>query len=149
MRKTMSPLFAYVQIDNDYARDRIMRTESRLVMGSLDLLERARARSEDSRKPNTSYAERLNLFMRRACCYLHRCTTSTVRSTKKLEAMLWILHGYYNFIRPHSSLKFGKVCRTPAMQAGIFDRHLTFREIFNWRPPPGSGQLSTVSLEIR
>jgi hypothetical protein len=72
-----------------------------------------------------------------------------VRSTKKLEAMLWILHGYYNFIRPHSSLKLGKVCRTPAMQAGIFDRHLTFREIFSWRPPPGSGPSNTVSLEIR
>ena len=78
MRKTLSPLCAYVQIDNDYARDRISRTESRLVMGSRDLLERAKARSEDSKKPNTSYAERLNLFMRRACCYLQRRTTSTV-----------------------------------------------------------------------
>ena len=149
MRKTMSPQCAYVQIDNHYARDRILRTESRLVMGSIALLEQARARSEDSKKPNTSYAERLNLFMRRGCAYLHRRTTSTVRATKKLESMLWILHAHYNFVRPHSSLRFGKVCRTPAMQAGIFDRHLTIREILKWRPPPGGTRSNTVSLEIR
>jgi len=37
---------------------------------------------------------------------------------------------------PHSSLRFGKVTRTPAMQAGLFDRPLSFREIFSWVPPP-------------
>jgi transposase-like protein/IS1 family transposase len=149
MRKTMSPTCAYVQIDNRYARDRIVRTESRLVLGGLELLEQPRARSEDSKKPNTSYVERLNLFVRRGCCYLHRRTTSTMRSTNKLESMLWILYGYYNFIRPHSSLRFGKVCRTPAMQAGILDRALSFREIFKWRPPPETARSMSVSLEIR
>ena len=47
-----------------------------------------------------------------------------------------MLRCYYNFVRPHSALRFGKVTRTPAMQAGIFARALTFREIFSWVPPP-------------
>jgi len=37
---------------------------------------------------------------------------------------------YYNFIRPHSALKFGDETRTPAMQAGLVKNPLSFREIF-------------------
>lgn len=47
-----------------------------------------------------------------------------------------VLRCYYNFIKPHAALRFGDVTRTPAMQAEIFRRALTFREIFNWVPPP-------------
>lgn len=32
------------------------------------------------------------------------------------------------------ALLLGKVTRTPAMQAGLFDRPLTFREVFSWGP---------------
>ena len=35
-----------------------------------------------------------------------------------------------NFIRPHRALKFGKVIRTPGMQAGLVARRLRFRDIF-------------------
>ena len=37
---------------------------------------------------------------------------------------------YYNFVRPHGALKFGREIRTPAMQAGLTTRRLTFRDIF-------------------
>ena len=37
---------------------------------------------------------------------------------------------YYNFVRPHGALKFGRESRTPAMQAGLTTRRLTFRDIF-------------------
>ena len=37
---------------------------------------------------------------------------------------------YYNFVRPHGALKFGREIRTPAMQAGLTTRRLTFRNIF-------------------
>jgi hypothetical protein len=40
--------------------------------------------------------------------------------------------GYYNFVRPHGGRRFGKVVRTPAMQAGLARRPLTFREVFTW-----------------
>ena len=37
---------------------------------------------------------------------------------------------HYNFIRPHRALKFGREMLTPAMQAGLVSRPLTFRDIF-------------------
>jgi hypothetical protein len=41
-----------------------------------------------------------------------------------------LLQCHYNFIRPHRSLKLGEQRRTPAWQAGLVSRQLTFREIF-------------------
>jgi hypothetical protein len=49
--------------------------------------------------------------------------------------VLEILRGYYNFIKPHMSLRFGGVCRTPAMQVGCAKRRLTWRQILSWVPP--------------
>ena len=37
---------------------------------------------------------------------------------------------YYNCVRPHQALKFGKETRTPAQQAGLVSKRLTLREIF-------------------
>ena len=37
---------------------------------------------------------------------------------------------YYNFVRPHQALKFGKETRTPAQQAGLVSKHLTLRDLF-------------------
>ena len=39
-------------------------------------------------------------------------------------------HRYYSFIRPHGSLRFGRKTRTPAQQAGLTTRRLTWRDIF-------------------
>jgi hypothetical protein len=38
---------------------------------------------------------------------------------------------FYNFIRPHRALKFGREFRTPAWQAGLTNRLLTLRQIFS------------------
>jgi hypothetical protein len=37
---------------------------------------------------------------------------------------------YYNFIRPHRSLRFGRDVWTPAMMAEVANRELTFRSPF-------------------
>ena len=37
---------------------------------------------------------------------------------------------YYNFVRPHAALRFGREIRTPAMRAGLVTRRLTLREVF-------------------
>ena len=37
---------------------------------------------------------------------------------------------YYNFLRPHTALKFGTTVRTPATQAGLAKKRLSFREVF-------------------
>ena len=41
-----------------------------------------------------------------------------------------LLRCYYNFVRPHGAVKFGRETRTPAMQADLTTRRLTFRDIF-------------------
>jgi hypothetical protein len=41
-----------------------------------------------------------------------------------------LLRCYYNFIRPHRALKFGLEVRTPAIQAGLATKRLSFREVF-------------------
>jgi len=41
-----------------------------------------------------------------------------------------VVQCYDNIIRPHLALKFGRVCKTPAMQAGLAVRPLSFRDIF-------------------
>ncbi len=51
-------------------------------------------------------------------------------STDTLDAHLELLRCYYNFVRPHGALKFGRETRTPAMQAGLATRRLTLRDIF-------------------
>ncbi len=125
----------YVQVKNHYYRKGIRKSEKTLVLGTPDRLEDAMARSEDSRKPNTAYIERLNLHKRMCCSMLRRRTPAPGRSCARFKEALDLVRVFYNFVTPHGSLKFGKVKRTPAMQAGIFDRPLTFREIFSWVPP--------------
>ncbi len=41
---------------------------------------------------------------------------------------------HYNFLRPHRALKFVREVRTPAMQAGLTERHLSFRDVFSSIP---------------
>jgi len=90
----------------------------------------ALTRSEDSSTVNTSFIERLNLTIRQGSAYLSRRTLSHARLTDTLDAHLELLRCYYNFVRPHGALKFGRETRTPAMQAGLATRRLTLRDIF-------------------
>jgi len=139
MRKAFGPSVVYVQMDNRYKRDRIVRTRSRLVLGTGWKYEAALDRCEDSKRPNTAYIERLNLFLRFMCSYLRRRTPAKMRKPKKLADAIVLLRCFYNFIRPHSSLRFGRVTKTPAMQAEIFSQALSWRDIFRWIPPPKPG----------
>ena len=65
-----------------------------------------------------------------AAAYLTRRTTCHARCVQQLENQLEMMRCYYNFLRPHRVLKFGGETRTPAMQAGLARRRLSFREIF-------------------
>jgi len=96
-------------------------------------LEEALSNSEDSETLNTSFIERLNLTIRQGTAYLCRRTICQARSRERLEEHLELLRFHYNFSRPHRALKFGKEIRTPAMQAGLITRRLSFRDIFSLR----------------
>ena len=83
---------------------------------------------------NTSYVERHNLTMRMS---MRRFTRLTNAFSKKVENHAYAVALYtvwYNFIRPHSSLKG----QTPAQAAGLAETRLTMRqlvELFNERAP--------------
>ena len=109
---------------------RIIKVERRALHGAAWRFEDALNNSEDSSTLNTSFIERLNLTIRQSSAYLSRRTLSHARSTERLDEHLELLRCYYNFVRPHGALKFGREIRTPAMQAGLTIRRLTFRDIF-------------------
>jgi hypothetical protein len=108
-----------------------VKVERRALIGAPWRFEQALRDSEDSSKLNTSFIERLNLTMRQGSAYLFRRTICHARWKERLEDHLELLRCYYNFVRPHKALKFIREVRTPAMQAGLTTRRLTFREIFS------------------
>ena len=107
-----------------------MRVERRAVIGAAWRFADALTRSEDSSTVNTSFIERLNLTIRQRLGLPVTTTLSHARVQDTLEAQLELLRCYYNFVRPHGALKFGRETRTPAMQAGLATRQLTLRDIF-------------------
>jgi len=111
-------------------KDRVVKVDRCRVIGSRWQLEEALLRSEDSSKLNTSFIERLNLTIRQGSAYLYRKSACHARVAGNLEHHLDLFQCYYNFIRPHRALRFGGEVRTPAMQAGLASRRLSFREIF-------------------
>ncbi len=66
--------------------------------------------------------------------YLFRRTICHARWEERLEDHLELLRCYYNLVSPHRALKFGPEVRTPAMQAGLVSKRLSFREVFAAEP---------------
>ena len=130
IRRVFGPAALYAQVIKTRRHDRVVRVERRAVIGAAWRFDEALRRSEDSSTVNTSFIERLNLTIRQGSAYLSRRTLSHARSTDTLDAHLELLRCYYNFVRPHGALKFGRETRTPAMQAGLATRRLTLRDIF-------------------
>jgi IS1 family transposase len=121
----------YGQVIKTRRNDRIVKVERRTVIGGTWGLQQALRDFKDSSKLNTSFVERLNLTIRQGSAYLFRRTICQARWKEHLADHLELLPCYYNFVRPHRALKFGREVRTPAMQAGLTTRRLTFREIFS------------------
>jgi IS1 family transposase/transposase-like protein len=120
----------YAQVIKKWRKNRVIKVERRLIIGTKAKMEQLLFESEDSSTINTSFIERLNLTIRQGCAYLGRRTACHSRHKDFLADNLALQMCYYNFIRPHSALKFGDETRTPAMQAGLVKKQLSFREIF-------------------
>ena len=89
--------------------------------------------SEDSENLNTSFVERLNLTIRQGSAYLRRHSPCHARCADRLRWHVELLRCHYNFVRPHSALKFGRETRTPAMQAGLVSTRMKWSDIFTAR----------------
>ncbi len=120
----------YAQVIKKRRKNRVINVKRRLIIGTKQKMEQLLFESEDSTTINTSFIERLNLTIRQSCAYLGRRTACHSRRKDLLADNLELQMCYYNFIRPHSALKFGNEIRTPAMQAGLVKKQLRFREIF-------------------
>jgi len=122
------------QVIKKRLKNRVLRVNGKLVYGTGSQIEKALDNSEDSNNLNTSYIERLNLTIRQGSVYLCRRSACHAKEEEYLRKHLALLQCHYNFVRPHRTLKFGNLVKTPAMQAGIVSRRLSFREIFTARP---------------
>jgi len=121
------------QVIKKRRNNRVIRVDRNLIIGTDNQLESSLFNSEDSSTINTSFVERHNLTIRQGSAYLNRRTACHCRQEEYLEEHLQLLKCYYNFIRPHQSLRFGNEVRTPAMQAGLVCRKLSFRDVFPGR----------------
>ena len=129
----MAGICIYGQIVKTRRKERIVSVRRRIVCGTPSELEDALLHSEDSSKLNTSFVERHNLTIRQGSSYLCRRTACHAREERTLKEHLELLQLHYNFMRPHSALRFGAEVRTPAMQAGLASRKLCFRDVFMMR----------------
>lgn len=89
---------------------------------------------------STSLLERVNLTFRQALAPLVRKTLSFSKERTHLEQQTRFFHAFYNFVRPHMSLReqiadspsrFEQkyMLKMPAMAAGIADHVWSFREL--------------------
>jgi IS1 family transposase len=133
VRRLFGPACVYGQVIKTRRKNRVIRVERRIRIGTKSRLKDALLESEDSEALNTSFIERLNLTIRQGSAYLRRRSPCHARCKDKLGEHVELLRCHYNFVRRHSGLKFGRECRTPAMQAGLVTRPLSFRDIFTAR----------------
>ena len=78
----------------------------------------------------TSYVERQNLTIRMQMRRFTRLTNAFSKKRENLRAALALFFAYYNFCRPHSSLKTETVKKqTPAMANGLTDHVWTIGEL--------------------
>jgi len=124
----------YQQVVNVYRGGRVLRSNPRLVFGSRLAFDDAFERT-DSKKPNTSFIERLNLVQRTCCSFLRRRTASPARRIASIQNALEIVRLIYNYVRPHASLRTRSGVQTPAMAAGLLVRPLALLEVLRWRIP--------------
>lgn len=79
----------------------------------------------DKKLVSTSYVERQNLTMRMSMRRFTRLTNGFSKKVENLIASVSIHYMYYNFCRPHLSLKG----RTPAQAAGVTDRKWSVMDV--------------------
>ena len=120
----------YGQVLKTRRNNRVIRVERRLKVGTASRMKAALLASEDSETLNTSFVERLNLTIRQGSAYLRRRSPCHARGADQLRGHVELLRCYYNFIRPHRALRFGRETRTPAMQAGLVSTRLNWSDVF-------------------
>ena len=124
-KRLLTGICIYGQVIKRRRENRVVRVDRRLLLGTQGELEKLLFHSEDSSTLNTRFIERHNLTLRQSSAYLARHTPCHARRAEFLAGNLALLMAYYNFVRPHTALKFGKTLQTPAMLAGLAKKRLS------------------------
>jgi hypothetical protein len=132
----------YAQVVKHRRNGRVVKVSRKAVFGSMEEITR-RLREIGGRKVNTSYVERNNLGLRTCVSRLVRRSLNFSKDERLLDAHLSLFQGYYNFVKPHKSLRARSnapgrkwVQRTPAMAHGITDHIWTWEELLSYVVPP-------------
>ena len=123
-KNLLNSICLYAQVIKKRRKNCGIKVERRLIIGIKSKMEQLLFESEDSITINTSFIERLNLTIRQGCGYLGRRIACHSRYKDLPDNNLALQMCYYNFVRPHSALKFGDETWTPAMQARLVKKPL-------------------------
>lgn len=135
VRKFFGGSCVFGQVIKTLRKNRVTNVDRRHVGCTLAEMEAALEESEDSNALNTSFIERMNLVIRQGSAYLTRRAATHARSVERLTEHMELFRCFYNFIRPHGALRFGREVRTPAQQAGLASRSMAWRDIFSVQLP--------------
>lgn len=126
---TVGPAFGgnvdWAQIQKDYASDPTGKYSPAICVGTKRIPLKG---DPDPSRISTSYVERQNLTMRMGMRRFTRLTNGFSKKVENLAHAVSLHFLYYNFARPHASLK-DPYPRTPAMAAGVADHVWTLEEI--------------------
>jgi IS1 family transposase len=90
----MRHLCLHAQVEKTVHGNRVMRVTRNYVIGALEAFDEFFAESCDSKKVNTSYIERLNLFRRNSCAALRRKTSCAAKVADALLGRIEISRLY-------------------------------------------------------
>lgn len=132
----IDPELMYATVHKTREKGRVIKIERRIVFGKEQEIYNTLEHSPVSQTVNTSYVERNNLNLRQHSRRLTRKTNGFSKVKRNLEAQVILVMAYYNFVRPHCSLRIkGKGERTPAMKAELTDRVWSMSELMTYRVP--------------
>jgi transposase-like protein len=121
---------------------RVVGVTQRVVLGTVQAVERVLAATDSGRQINTAYIERLNATFRAYLVPLTRRGRRLAHDVALLQAGMFLVGMAYNFCWVHRSLRRrardGRSWaeRTPAMAAGLTDHVWTLQEVLCYQVPP-------------
>ena len=135
------PSLDYAQVVKTREKGRVVKVETRVVLGKEARIKERLESSPVSNKINTSIVERHNAHWRQECRRLTRKTYGFSKRVGMLESHMYIISATYHFCHDHHGLRTpfpiqteGRKWshRTPAMVAGITDHRWTVMELLKY-----------------
>jgi transposase InsO family protein len=142
--------FVYAQVIKHQRRRKTVEVERRMLWGDEKNYRERLKIAGLSGKINTAFVERVNLTIRQCISKLTRRTWGPAHFTPELLEHLDWWRCYYHFVRYHESLDVALVTpsqrkgkqqpiryrrRTPAMAAGLTNKHWTVKELLSYPLP--------------